>query len=371
MSRPDPQNYNSNILSDSLSGFVDGLAKLLLFGGGLAAAVSILILVYQVFSAGTASGDELTKALQIQEYFRQGALWGLLAAGLGAAWLFWGEEIAGPILLILGLAMALGNWYLPGILQGNGNELQGNAIQYLSAAGYPAVFIGLILIVGDAVQKTKIRMQEGAKAEQMKYGKGMKEERDVRDVFLGKCWQLPYCRKFVRERCPIYHAKRTCWKERVGCMCEESVIKNAMEGKTGEGQTLTKDMIAASKFIPKNTKLSAAAKAERCRQCVIYNEHQKHKYKLFLPIIALSVAAGYIVLRPVLAEGIQSALKAVDSIYKSAVLSGPKEGDNGAAATSINSGVIPYNEIILFVLALVAMAYAVKVLEFLIWKLKI
>jgi len=370
MARPDPPSYNSNVVSDSLSGFMDGLGKLLLYGGGLVAAASILILVYQVFSAGSASGDELTKAVQVQEYFRQGSLWGLLAASLGAAWLFWGEEIAGPILLIVGLAMALMSWYMPGVLQGAGNELQGNAIEYLSAAGYPAVFVGLILIVGDAVQKTRIRMKEGAKAEQMKYGKGMKEERDVRDVFLGKCWQLPYCRKFVRERCPIYHAKRTCWKERVGCMCEESVIKNAMEGKSQEGQTLSKDLVAASKFIPKNNKLSAAAKAERCRQCVIYNEHQKHKYKLFLPIIALSVAAAYIVLRPVLADVIQNALRAVDGIYKGAILTG-SDPNNAGRATSIDGGAVPYNEIILFVLMLVGMAYAIKVLEFLVWKLKI
>ncbi len=368
MARPDPPSYNSNVVSDSISGFMDSVCKLLLYGGGLVAIASILILVYQVFSGGSASGDELAKAIQVQEYFRQGSLWGLLATSLGVAWLFWGEEIAGPILLIIGLAMALMSWYMPGILNGAGNELQSNAITYLSAAGYPAAFVGLILVVADVVQKSRIRMKEGAKAEQMKYGKGMKEERDVRDVFLGKCWQLPYCRKFVRERCPIYHAKRTCWKERVGCMCEESVIKNAMEGKMGEGQTLSNDLVAASKFIPKNNKLSAAAKAERCRQCVIYNEHQKHKYKLFMPIVALSVAAGYIVLRPVLAEGIQSALKAVDSVKGTVLLT--KDTEVGKA-TSIDSGAIPYNEIILFVLVLVGMAYAIKVLEFLIWKLKI
>jgi hypothetical protein len=40
-------------------------------------------------------------------------------------------------------------------------------------------------------------------------------------------------------------------------------------------------------------------------------------------------------------------------------------------ATSVEGGVIPYHYIILFVLALVSLAYAVKILEYLIWKLKI
>lgn len=367
MGRPNP-NYKSNVAGDAVTSLVDGIAKLLFYCGLAAAVVGIGVLVFQVFGSSGADQTAINQALQYQDYFRQAALYGMMSAALGAAWLFWGEEVGGPILLMVGLALALATAYLPSLVQqGQGGELVGNAITYLSTAGYPAVIVGIIMIIADGVQRAKIRIQQGAKAEQMKYGKGMKEERDVRDQFLGKCWQLPYCRKFVRERCPIYHAKRTCWKERVGCMCEESVIKNALEGKV-----ISKDMIAASKFIPKNNKLSPAAKAERCRQCVIYNEHQKHKYNLFLPITIVGIAGIYIGMRPVLADGIQSALKGVDNVYKTVTLNAVQTAsEDSARATSIDGGAIPYNEVILFVLALVALAYAIKVLEFLIWKLKI
>ena len=366
MGRPNPQNFNNNALGDTAASFTDGLAKLLFYGGALASVIGIGILVFQIFGSGGADAQAVAQAVQLQEILRQLALWGILAAALGASWLFWGEEVAGPIMLIAGLALALSSAYMPMAIGGDGSELQRNAIQYLSISGYPAILVGVILIIVDIVQRARIRVIEGAKAEQMKYGKGMKEERDVRDVFMGKCWQLPYCRKFVRERCPIYHAKRTCWKERVGCMCEESVIKNAMEGKT-----ISKDMIAASKFIPQNTKLSAAAKAERCRQCVIYNEHQKHKYKLFLPIVFMGVSAVFIGLHSVLADIIQGALAAVDNVYKGATMQPGTELDPAVQATSVSGGAIPYNLVILVVLALVTMAYAIKVLEFLIWKLKI
>jgi hypothetical protein len=367
MGRPDFKNNKSSVLGDSLVGLMDGLGKLLFYGGLLACVFGFGVLFWQVFGGSGASSEQVAQALQYQDICRQAALWGFLAASLGAAWLFWGEEVAGPILLISGLIFALTTWYLPMANGGQaGTELQGNAITAIATAGYPGVFVGLILIVVDIFGRIKMRIQEGAKAEQMKYGKGVKEERDVRDVFMGKCWQLPYCRKFIRERCPIYHAKRTCWKERVGCMCEESVIKNAMEGGT-----IPKDLAAATKFIPQNNKLSAAAKAERCRQCVIYNEHQKHKYKLFLPVTMVAIAAGYIALRPALAEGIQSALTSVDRIYTGVTLQANNVADPAAKATSVEGGAIAYNEVILFVLTLVALAYAIKFLEFLIWKLKI
>ena len=43
-------------------------------------------------------------------------------------------------------------------------------------------------------------------------GKNAPKEKVPRPLLgvAAKCWQLPYCRKFVRERCPIFHAGRTC-----------------------------------------------------------------------------------------------------------------------------------------------------------------
>lgn len=366
MARDPKELRPTNHIGDALAGALDSIGKTLCYGGGGIAAIGILMLLYHFFGSGNASPEQIKDALQYQDYFRQMALWGFLACSIGSAWLFWGEEISGPILLIVGLILALMTWWVPMVQPSQANELQANALQYLAVAGYPGVLVGFILIIADVITRARLRIKEGAKAEQMKYGKGMREERDTRNVFMGKCWQLPYCRKFVRERCPIYHAKRTCWKERVGCMCEEGVIKTAMEAGP-----ISKDLVAASKFIPKNHSLSPAAKAERCRQCVIYNEHQKHKYQLFLPIAFVSIVGVYISMRPVLAVGIQNGLRSIDNIYKTVTITKDSDLNAAAQATSVDGGAIPYNEIILFVLTLVALAYAIKFLEYLIWKLKI
>ncbi len=367
MAKNDPGNVRyQNNLPEGLNSVLDGLARVLFYGGLAAAVVGCGVLLWQFFGSGGATPDQITAALNYQGMFKQASLLGMLAACLGALWLFWGEEVCGPIMLIVGFALALMSWYVPMMAPQAANELQGKALQGLVNSGYPAIGVGFLAILADVITRTRMRVKLGAKAEQLKYGKGVKEERDIRNVFMGKCWQLPYCRKFVRERCPIYHSKRTCWKERVGCMCEESVIKNAMDNKV-----IPADIVAASKFIPQNHKLSAAQKAERCRQCVIYNEHQKHKYSLMLPVVSTAVIAVFAVMWQPLAMMIQGGLSSIDRIYQTVTITQSPDVKASVQATSVEGGVIPYHYIILFVLALVSLAYTVKILEYLIWKLKI
>ncbi len=360
MSRYDSRSSN---VSDSVTALLDNIAKVLLYVGGLAALLGIGFMFYSFFTTANSNPEQVANIAKYIDMFRQAGIFGLLGASLGVAWLLWGEETAGPIMLLVGLGLVFTPAYMTP--SGQAIEYQTQLVDNLRTAGIPATLVGFFMIIGDVVGRMKVRVKQGAKAETMKYGKDVKEERDVRNVFMGKCWQLPYCRKFVRERCPIYHAKRTCWKERVGCMCEESVIKNAMEGRT-----IPADVVAASKFIPKNNKLTPVQKAERCRQCVIFNEHQKHKYKLALPLTFVAVGGIYFGLRIPLGNAILGVLYKADQFGKDVGLTGANDTPEAAKATSLQGGTIPYHEIILFVGALVLLAYAIKLLEFLFFRLK-
>lgn len=365
-------------LSDAITGFFDNVARVLVWAGGLASVVGIGFLIYTYTQAG--AGANAAQVAQNVQIFSQAALFGLLAISIGAGWLMWGEETVGPILLIVGLALVFCPSYLPGMLGGQPSEQGGKVMEALASAGYLPAIIGFLLICGHLFIVVRTRAVQGARADQMKYGQGIKEESDVRNVILGKCWQLPYCRKFVRERCPIYHSKKTCWKERVGCMCEESVIRNAMEGKV-----IPADVVAASKFIPQNHKLTAQQKFERCKQCVIYNEHQKHKYKLALPGAAVGVAAVYVFTRDPAGAFIKDKLVFVDKTAKKVTFDpgeqktpevDPKTGKTQAKlvsedVTGINNGFIPYHEILYFVFALVFLAYLVRLIEYVVFKLKV
>jgi hypothetical protein len=278
--------------------------------------------------------------------------------------MFWGEETLGPMQLVGAGILYFAPLILPAVFAASGNvpqEAGPAALGAIQSGGLVFGVLAIAITIIDALSRVKLRTLHGTKADQLKYGKGVKEENDIKNVFMGKCWQLPFCRKFVRERCPIYHSKRTCWKERVGCMCEEAVIRDAMAGKV-----IPKDEIAAAKFIPYNRTLNMEQKAERCRQCVIYNEHQKHKYKLWLPVAFGFFILVYAAFRGPLLDVMGHFLGALDSVMSRATFR-----DTNAVSARFTETSIPFKELFLVCLMFVAFTYALKTIEYLIFKRKV
>lgn len=352
----------SSDVEQNIMTWVGNIARSFMIFGGIALLASVGVLVFTFITlAGGAGGDPNAGTGNVT-LFGAIAVISAVLVGIGSAIYFWGEETLGPILLVLGGAMWAAPWYLPMIVAvSSGSPVPGLALGRISAAGIPLLIISILAITIDIIQRVQLRTTIGSKADQMKYGVGLKEERDYRNVFFGKCWQLPYCRKFVREACPIYHAKRTCWQERVGCMCEESVIRNAMSGKE-----IPKDMVAAAKYIPHNSRLTPVQKAERCRQCVIYNEHQKHKYKLMLGASIFAVVVVYAAFRAPFLAGLDGLLNTMDRAINAVAM---REGNAGVFSRVSNMPV--FQEIMLVVLAFIALAYLLKLIEFLCFKLKV
>jgi hypothetical protein len=231
-----------------------------------------------------------------------------------------------------------------------------DAMTAIQQAGLVFGIISVLMTVVDVAVRIRDRSKHGAKAEQLKYGRGIKEEAEKQNVFLGKCWQLPFCRKFVRERCPIYHAKRTCWKELVGCMCEEQVIGNAMQNRP-----IPKDALLAASMIPRNEKLTMAQKRERCHTCVIYNEHQKHKYKLWMPIVVVAFLLVYALFRSPLLGATQTLLGGINRVVQ--------QGTLGASGTFDPPRA--FVEMLLVVFFVIGLTYSMKVVEYLIFRAKV
>jgi hypothetical protein len=352
-------------LKDSpLEGLLDTAARLVLTVSAVATLICLGFLVfYYVMFAGGAQPGGGDQALALIGGFGRVFAVSCAVLAVATAYLFWGEEILGALQLMFAAALYFSPQYLPHFLGDATSEQAARSLAAIQHGGawFGVVAIGVILI--DLVGRIRLRAREGSRADQLKYGKGIKEEADVRNVFMGKCWQLPYCRKFVRERCPIYHARRTCWKERVGCMCEEQVIQNAMSGKV-----IPRDVVAAAKFIPYNTRLPMAAKAERCRQCAIYNEHQKHKYQLALPTVVLGIVAIYLLARQPMLDAVGGLIVNVDQLVGRAAL---REGPAGGAAAADPASLLVFKEILVVCLLLVAMAYMLRLIEYLFFKAKV
>jgi len=342
--------------------FLEGVARFVFWGGILASLVSVGLLVYTFLLFASPNGDASPdRAAANVEILRKVLAAGVLSVGVGAAYLFWGEEILGALLLIAAAALYFAPLIVP-MVAGDAVVAAVVSRASLGAIQNAGTFLGLVsiaVIVLDVAQRMRLRAVYGAKADALRYGRNVGKEVDFQNVFLGKCWQLPYCRKFVRERCPIYHAQTTCWRERVGCMCEEDVIRGAMEGRPAP-----KNQEEAFRLIPYNQKLSAEAKAERCRSCVIYNERQKHKYRLAVPLL-FAAYGGAVALwhRPML-QAVEGLIRKLDEVIGIATY---REGQRMLTEQ------VPFvvQALLLACLIIVALAYSLKAVEYLIFKAKV
>jgi hypothetical protein len=358
---PKPKSQTEHEVAETLLSGIEFLAKLLMWLGLAASLASVGFLVYYVviFSGGGAPDAKAAQSAQdFIELFRKILTGGLLAFFLGSAYLFWGEGWMEAIQILTSVGCYAAPIYFPMLLPNSGTDRVALlATIGMQRAGLGAGIVAAGVLVMDVILKVQTRMRQGIKADQLKYGKGIKEEIDRKNVFMGKCWQLPYCRKFVRERCPIYHAKRSCWREKVGCMCEEEVIKGAMENRA-----IPKDAVAAARYIPQNNKITLLQKIERCRQCVIYNEHQKHKYRLLLPIVLISFLGLVALLWGPLNIIMHGIVGEIQRGIEKATMEGSK-----------NAVQVPdwAQQVMLACICLILLAYALKLLEFLIFKLKV
>jgi hypothetical protein len=328
-----------------------------LFWLGLAAVLgSTGLLIFTCFLVGGSSGLAAA-AIKNIDVFRRVEVVGAVGLAIGAGYLFWGQGVAAGLLVLLAAAMFFAPAYLPGIIGASTPSAAiDSALGALQAGGLILGLLSVMVLGAEVFIQVRQRARVGVKADQLKYGKGVKEEADRQNVFMGNCWQLPYCRKFVRERCPIFHSKRTCWREKVGCMCEEEVIRNAMENKP-----IPKDALLAAKLIPKNFRLNEQQKIERCKNCVIYNEHQRHKYRLALPVVLLIFALFYGLLHGPLIAVTKAAVTRVNDVVNGVTLHG-----------GVHFETPPFFlEGLLFVFVLVSLSYVLKALEFAIFKLKI
>jgi len=346
-------------IAEAFLDFLTGAARLLFYLGLLLGLGSAAFCIYtaMAFSGGTVQASQ-AQALANIDLFQKLIISGMLAAGIGATYLFWGEELLSAILLVVSGLL----YFSPLLLTNFGgiqseNKVVQAALGTVQLGGSVLGLLSVIVLVFDIANRVKLRAQQGSKADQLKYGKGVKEEADRQNVFMGKCWQLPFCRKFVRDRCPIYHARRTCWKEQVGCMCEEQVIRDAMEGKV-----IAKDEVIAASMIPHNNKLTTQQKFERCRQCVIYNEHQKHKYRALLPTVIIGFIVLYAIFRIPLLSATSGMVTSMSRIVGKLTFSSTN-ADKVVSA--------PFQELLLVCLMIISLTYTLKVLEHVIFKLKL
>ncbi|MCS6830878.1 MAG: hypothetical protein RMM08_09730 [Armatimonadota bacterium] len=267
----------------------------------IGAMLAIAYLLWGVFSGMVTSWATLSPAerLRVEQNVHTAGRALLISTATAAAsftLLYIQQTTIGYVFLLLAAVLALG---VPlGVIHlapqtGQEPTLLPVVVVAFQQAGLLCLVPGIIFAVLDVwMRVTSGYFREMFNRSNLRYGANVARESQTSNRLLGMCWQLPFCRPSIRKSCPIYHARRACWREGVGCMCEERVILQALEGKGAPSADPRQNV----RFIPYNRSLSKEEKQERCRNCIIYNHRQQQKYQVIAPIVivaAVAVVANY------------------------------------------------------------------------------
>ena len=329
---------------------VYSIANLVMTLAFIVAGLSLAYLLYGVFVGlgGFSSWDAPKQKIMMGNIAlaTKALIYGMGAASLGLAVSLWFEEIAGYALLIGAALLGLG---LP--MLGDTTSLGvAKALAAFPQAALVPGGVGLVLVLRDIIAKFGRAIQRrGTETDSSvaTFGTGAKREsKPIRTSLIGKCWEGSYCRDWVRPHCPIYQKRDACWRIRRGCYCEQDIV-SAAANKTQGGVQL--EMAPASQLnyanpsssgsnAPAKVFLTDAQKAERCRNCVIYNDHQSDKYKVIMPITIVATIALCVLISPMMRTGIQASMTGIESIASK--LSFASSQESGIKLTRPSDGVL-------------------------------
>lgn len=375
---------------------------------GLIPTVGLIgYLLYGLFTGQLANTAHNKLDAHAVELISQLSTWlniSLVVTLIASLFIFYEYESFGIILVSLAAFLAFGLRFVVEFLFSSDSArlTAGHASQALFQELRLAAIIigapGAFLVIRDLITRI-VDSRSRQDLTHVTYGKEVGKQEDRPQALIGAfaaCWQLPFCRDGIRVKCPIYHARTKCWKERVGCMCEENIILLAMGGEDKEkghdmtgagsggfvpiGDLLTQNAEKTRAAIltrpgprgvriPTNPHISDAAKRERCRNCVIYNEHQRQKYSFLSGPVTLIVPVLVFWQFQTLLSIMGSLLSNLDSIIAHFSFTGQSGG--ASEITRNLSGNLPVETVLIICMTLVLMTWAQRFLEFCVFKIKI
>lgn len=284
------------------------------------------------------------------------------------------EETLGYIMSFLGVLLYFGTpwmfsiWFPHSDI--HANRVLGMVVAECRLLGVVFFAPGLILIIRDVVLRVRVAVAKPQKVDSSFFVGEQAEyvPEPYRPRLYAKCWQTPYCRAFVRGACPAYEARKSCWRKKSGCMCDPGIIERALTSQSSEGRMFMKELRYRQGDVPgKKAKLTGAQKRARCRSCVIYEFHQKQKYKLISPLVFPFVVGLVWFLYPGMKAMFREVVALTDKFVHTVTFM-PQAQDKTPVGTAV-----PDIVLIFFVvwLAIVGISYALRFVEFCIFKIQI
>jgi len=342
---------------------------------------------------------EQTMVMQTIQSFSSYLNISLGACLLSGAICFFDENTFGVILLIVAGLLSYGMQYCMDAVIGNPQNLVAGKASKLSLAELQQCSLmiavpGVILVVYNVILAL-VNAGRGH-ADHVSVGKGMAAQQASPPPLVGAfapCWQLPFCRKAIKDSCPIYHARTKCWQHGVGCMCEQNIIQLSMttgkqkisqeemqetKGFVALGDLINKDEKEMMKNIPTkmgprgvkipiNPNITAQQQRERCRNCVIFTEHQRQKYNFFAPVITFTVPVLVFWQFESLKTLARQVVEKFDTLIGHVTLNSGKVTDFSQTV----SGSFSMETILVVCAGLVLLTWALRFLEYCVFKIKI
>ena len=354
---------------DRLAPTVFSIATMVMIVAFFAAGLAALYLIYGVFTKQLANVESLpppdrARVLGVVSLATQVLTAGLAVGTLAMSILLFIEETTGYI--ILGAAIAVG-FGIQFAFQTFGGTIAGEGMQrafaaFQTASLLPAAF-GALLVGWDVFKRYKSALTaKEINVDQLTFGSEARAERlPMRTSIFAKCWEGPYCRESIRVHCPIFQERKSCWKELRGCYCEEDIVIEAARkaesatplpmapdpqfnftnspnpglSTVGSGGTIATGggpiimSIGSAGVAPDeevfarkmSSSMTDGQKRERCKNCIIYNEHMRDKYKIMMPAVLGGGVALCVLLSPLMREGIGLAFVGMERLANQIAIS--------------------------------------------------
>lgn len=214
-------------------------------------------------------------------------------------------EIAYAVLIgILGAALYFG---IPILVKSNlstvNAEITGAINLWSRNAGMAVLALVALRVLYEIIEQIRtaaVRRQE--REEQEEAEGGLKKTNKVRrSAVWSPCWKLPYCHEAVRDNCPAYKARKSCWRFGYGCNCDPSLIERlirsgALDKSKGASKTSAHDKTLQQAYMRSDLQADLPIKAtERtipCSKCPIYLDHQRQKFRIVNPIAVIATLAA-------------------------------------------------------------------------------